>query len=61
MQQTSDLYKELLAEYQTGNPNIKMETRLSIGKNGTLITQRGESITVGGVSILVGVAGADGG
>ena len=61
MQQTSDLYKELLAEYQTGNPNIKMETRLSIGKNGTLITQRGESITFGGVSILVGITGADGG
>lgn len=61
MQQTSELYKQLLADYQAGNPDVKTETRLAIGKTGTLITKRGESITFGGVSILVGATGADGG
>lgn len=61
MQQTSELYKQLLADYQAGNPDVKTETRLSIGKTGTLITNRGESITFGGISILVGATGADGG
>lgn len=55
MQQTSDLYKELLAS------GHKTETRLVIGENGTLITKRGEAITFGGVRILVGASGADGG
>lgn len=55
MQATSDLYKELLA-----SPHWK-ETRLVIGETGKLITKLGESITFGGVSILVGSSGADGG
>lgn len=61
MQQTSETYKELLADYLNGAPDMKTETRLAIGKNGVLITKRGESITFGGVSILVGATGADGG
>lgn len=61
MQQTSALYKELLADYQAGKANVKFETRLAIGETGTLITKRGESITFGGVSILVGATGGDGG
>lgn len=55
MQETSDLYKELLGS------NYRTETRLAIGETGTLITRQGESITFGGVSILVGSTGADGG
>lgn len=61
MQQTSALYKELLAEYQSGKPGVKCEISLSIGDIGVLITRRGESITFGGVSILVGATGGDGG
>lgn len=61
MQQTSALYKELLSAYQDGQQDVKMETRLAIGEDGVLITKRGESITFGGVSILVGATGADGG
>ena len=55
MQKTSDLYKELLAG------DHQEETRLSIGETGVLITKDGEDITFGGVSILVGATGADGG
>ncbi len=55
MQVTSALYKELLAA------NHKKETRLTIGETGKLITKQGEPITFGGVSILVGSTGADGG
>lgn len=55
MQKTSDLYKELLAS------NYATETRLAIGETGVLITKQGDSITFGGVSILVGATGADGG
>lgn len=55
MQKTSELYKELLAsDYQT-------ETRLAIGETGVLITRYGEGITFGGVRILTGAYGADGG
>ena len=61
MQQTSALYRELLSAYQEGQPNIKCETRLAIGETGVLITGRGESITFGGFSILVGATGGDGG
>ena len=59
MQQTSALYKELLAAYQVGRPEVKFETRLAIGESGVLITKKGESITFGGFSILVGSSGAD--
>ena len=55
MQDTSKLYQQLYAD------EAKVETRLSIGETGVLITRRGEDITFGGVSILVGASGADGG
>lgn len=55
MQETSALYQELLAS------NHKMDTRLAIGETGVLITKQGDSITFGGVSILTGATGADGG
>lgn len=55
MQKTSVLYQELLAS------DHKMDTRLAIGETGVLITKQGESITFGGVSILTGATGADGG
>ena len=55
MQETSALYQELLAS------DHKMDTRLAIGEMGVLITKQGESITFGGVSILTGTTGADGG
>lgn len=55
MQRTSDLYQELLAG------DHREETRLSIGETGVLITKDGNDITFGGVSILVGATGADGG
>lgn len=61
MQQTSALYQELLSAYQVGDRNVKFETSLAIGETGVLITKRGESITFGGVSILVGASGGDGG
>lgn len=55
MQHTSDLYQTLLAQRHS------TEVRLSIGEIGRLITKRGESITFGGTSILVGASGADSG
>lgn len=55
MQKTSALYQELLAAEH------RIETRLAIGETGVLITKRGEAITFGGVSILTGSSGADGG
>ena len=55
MQQTSQLYQQLLAT------NYTIETRLAIGETGVLITKQGDSITFGGVSILTGATGADGG
>ena len=61
MQQTSALYKELLSDYQEGKPSVKTDTRLSIGDTGVLITRQGEGITFGGIRILTGATGADGG
>lgn len=55
MQKTSDLYEELLAS------DHSMDTRLAIGETGVLITKQGDAITFGGVSILTGATGADGG
>lgn len=55
MHVVSDLYRELLSN------DARREVRLSIGENGNLITKLGEKITFGGVSILVGMTGADGG
>jgi hypothetical protein len=61
MRQTSALYKELLAAYQTGQPNVKFETRLAVGETGVLITHQGDAITFGGFRILVAAPGGDGG
>ena len=61
MHETSPLYKELFSEYQAGAPEVKFETSLAIGETGVLITKQGDSITFGGVSILVGATGGDGG
>lgn len=61
MQQTSAIYQELLARYQAGDADVKVESRLAIGKTGVLITKQGEDITFGGVSILVSISGGDGG
>ena len=61
MHETSPLYKELFSEYQAGAPYVKFETSLAIGETGVLITKQGDSITFGGVSILVGTTGGDGG
>ena len=55
MQETSALYQEMLAS------NHKVDTRLAIGETGVLVTKKGEDITFGGISILVGTTGADGG
>lgn len=55
MQKTSALYQELLSA------DHSVETRLAIGETGVLITKLGEAITFGGVSILTGSSGADGG
>ena len=55
MQKTSALYQELLSA------DHSMETRLAIGETGVLITKQGEAITFGGISILTGSSGADGG
>lgn len=55
MQETSDLYKQLLSE------GAGVEKRLAIGESGTLIDKSGDSITFGGVRILVASSGADGG
>lgn len=61
MQQTSELYKELLDGLYSNAPGYKAERRLAIGETGKLITKQGDSITFGGTSILVGASGADGG
>lgn len=55
MQKTSDLYQEL----RSGTYSV--ETRLAIGETGTLITEKGESISFGGTRILVGSSGPEGG
>ena len=56
MHDTSTLYNTLLAD-----SNHWVETRLSIGEIGRLITKSGDVITFGGTSILVGASGADAG
>ena len=61
MQQTSELYKELLDGLNANQPGHKAENRLAIGETGTLITKKGESITFGGTRILVGTSGPEGG
>lgn len=61
MQQTSDLYKSLFADLVAGTPGVRYETRMTIGDTGTLINRKGDSITFGGVRILVGSSGPDSG
>lgn len=61
MQQTSDLYKSLFADLVAGKPGVRYETRMTIGDAGTLIDKKGDSITFGGVRILVGSSGPDSG
>ena len=56
MQQTSNLYKDLLAD-----PNHWKETRLAIGESGLLVENQGDRITFGGTRILVDSGGADSG
>lgn len=58
MQNTSQLYKDLLGKLGHG---VYTETRLSIGENGRLIDQTGDAITFGGVSILTGSSGPENG
>ena len=55
MHETSALYKKLFAE-----PH-RVETRVAIGDVGVLISERGETITFGGIRILVARSGADAG
>lgn len=53
MQQTSDLYKSLLARYQEGNANVRYENRLAIGERGALTDHLGRRILFGGKAIRV--------
>ena len=55
MQETSALYKRLFAGAH------RVETRVAIGDVGILIDERGDSITFGGVRILVARSGAEAG
>ena len=55
MQQTSALYKDILAG------NYTVETRLAIGDSGLLVEKTGDYITFGGTRILVAASGADSG
>lgn len=56
MQETSSLYKQLLAD-----PGHWKEYTLVIGESGVLVNERAEKITFGGTAILVASSGADGG
>ena len=56
MQETSSIYKRLLAD-----PGHWKEYTLVIGESGVLVNERAEKITFGGTAILVASSGADGG
>ena len=56
MQETSSLYKRLLAD-----PGHWKEYSLVIGESGVLVNERSETITFGGTAILVASSGADSG
>ena len=56
MQETSSLYKRLLAD-----PGHWKEYSLVIGESGVLVSENAEKITFGGTSILVASSGADSG
>ena len=56
MQETSSLYKQLLAD-----PGHWKEYALVIGESGVLVNEHSETITFGGTAILVSSSGADSG
>ena len=56
MQETSSLYKKLLAD-----PGHWKEYTLVIGESGVLVNEHSETITFGGTAILVASSGADSG
>lgn len=56
MQETSSLYKELLAD-----PQHRVQTSLTIGESGSLIAEDGDILLFGDTSILIGSNGADSG
>ena len=56
MQETSPIYKRLLAD-----PGHWKEYALVIGESGVLVNERAEKITFGGTAILVASSGADSG
>lgn len=56
MQETSSLYKNLLAD-----PGHWKEYSLAIGESGVLVSEKAEKITFGGTNILVASSGADDG
>ena len=56
MQETSKRYKDLLAD-----ETHWVETRLSIGEAGNLITEGWDKLVIGGIGILTGASGADAG
>lgn len=56
MQETSSIYKRLLAD-----PGHWKEYTLVIGESGVLVNERSETITFGGTAILVASSGADSG
>lgn len=56
MQETSSLYKRLLAD-----PGHWKEYTLVIGEAGVLVNERSETITFGGTAILIASSGADSG
>ena len=56
MQETSQLYKDILA-----NPRHWYEVSVTIGESGRLITEKKELILFGGTAILVATSAADGG
>lgn len=55
MQETSNIYRALLAQ------SAAVEKRLVVGDRGVLINKRGDAITVGGVRILVASSGPESG
>ena len=56
MQETSSIYKKLLAD-----PGHWKEYTLVIGESGVLVNEHSETITFGGTAILVASSGADSG
>lgn len=56
MQETSDLYKEIVAD-----PNHRYEISITIGESGRLIDERSNVLLFGGTAILIASSAADGG